>query len=317
MMSQLRQEPLVLAEWSSVIANSTGIPVEHVVKDFWITESLRVMASTASENRVHLVFRGGTSLSKGYQIISRFSEDIDLLCLAEGGGNAVHSAMRRLHESVAGQLGVEPLVDTDKSMTGEFRPAEYVYPGQALLEGEAPGRIRVELSTWGGSIPSEVRTLRSLIAEHADAAGLEGAYEESEAFEIMVLRPERTLVEKLAILHDAASATDERRQRKTARHYYDIWCLLGRAELRSALAGHGTLALANEVYKHNTATKSRAAQKRPPGGFAASRAFSSGGPAASRDEYSRRVVGRLIWPGHPQPTFDECLARVQEYAAIL
>ena len=90
MMSQLRQEPLVLAEWSSVIANSTGIPVEHVVKDFWITESLRVMASTASENRVHLVFKGGTSLSKGYQIISRFSEDIDLLCLAEGGGNAVH-----------------------------------------------------------------------------------------------------------------------------------------------------------------------------------------------------------------------------------
>ena len=156
-----------------------------------------------------------------------------------------------------------------------------------------------------------------MIAEHADAAGLEGAYEESEALEIMVLRPERTLVEKLAILHDAASATDERRQRKTARHYYDIWCLLGRAELRSALAGHGTLALANEVYKHNTATKSRAAQKRPPGGFAASRAFSSGGPAASRDEYSRRVVGRLIWPGHPQPTFDECLARVQEYAAIL
>ena len=111
MMSQLRQELLVLAEWSSVIANSTGIPVEHVVKDFWITESLRVMASTASENRVHLVFKGGTSLSKGYQIISRFSEDIDLLCLAEGGGNAVHSAMRRLHESVAGQLGVEPLVD--------------------------------------------------------------------------------------------------------------------------------------------------------------------------------------------------------------
>lgn len=316
-MSRLREDPLALADWSSAVATLTGIPLEHVVKDFWITESLRVMAATASENGVHLVFKGGTSLSKGYQLISRFSEDIDLLCLAEGGETAVHSEMRRLHEAVAGQLGVEPLVDSKKSMKGEFRPAEYAYPGQVLLEGAVPGTIRVELSTWGGSIPSEVKTLRSLIAEHAGAAGLDGAYEENEAFKITVLRPERTMVEKLVVLHDAASGKDERRQRKTARHYYDLWCLLGKTGVRDSLAAQGTISLANEVYKHNTASKSRATQRRPAGGFATSSAFTGIGPAASRDEYTRRVVGRLLWPGHPQPTFDECLARVLENASIL
>ena len=85
-----------------------------------------------------LVFKGGTSLSQGYRIINRFSDDIDLLCLAEGGETAVHNAMRRLHKAVADQLGVEPLVDTNKSMKGEFFPAQYEYPGQVLLEGEAP-----------------------------------------------------------------------------------------------------------------------------------------------------------------------------------
>jgi len=205
MMSRLREDPLALAQWSNEVARVTRIPLAHVVKDFWITEALRVMASSASEQSVLLVFKGGTSLSKGYRIISRFSDDIDLLCLAQGGDTAVHNAMRRLHKAVADQLGVEPLVDTDKSMKGEFRPAQYEYPGQVLLEGEAPGTIRVELSTWGGSIPSEVRTLRSLIAEHAGEAGMSRSYEENEAFDIRVLRPERTLVEKLVILHDAAT----------------------------------------------------------------------------------------------------------------
>jgi hypothetical protein len=51
---------------------------------------------------------------------------------------AVHKAMRRLHKEVADHLGVEPLVDTNKSMKGGIFPAQYEYPGQVLLEGEAP-----------------------------------------------------------------------------------------------------------------------------------------------------------------------------------
>ena len=41
---------------------------------------------------------------------------------------AVHKAMRRLHRAVADQLGIEPLVDTNKSMKGEFFPAQEEYP---------------------------------------------------------------------------------------------------------------------------------------------------------------------------------------------
>lgn len=59
-MSRLREDPLALAQWSNEVARATRIPLEHVVKDFWITESLRAMASRASEQSVLLVFKGGT-----------------------------------------------------------------------------------------------------------------------------------------------------------------------------------------------------------------------------------------------------------------
>ena len=45
-------------------------------------------------------------------------------------------------------------------------------------------------------------------------------------FDLRVLGPVRTLVEKLMILHHAATAGDETEQVRHARHYYDVWCLL-------------------------------------------------------------------------------------------
>lgn len=314
---RLRENPQELAEYCVRVAASNGIPLQHVIKDFWITEALRAMVTASVRDQVHLVFKGGTSLSKGYRIIHRFSEDIDLLCLAGGGQDAVHSTMRRLHAVVAQHLGIEASVDATKSAKGRFRVAEFVYPGQVLLEGATPEALRVELSTWGGAIPSEVKILNSLLSEHLALLGVTTDYEELSPFGITVLRPERTLVEKLVILHDAAMSNDELRQRRTARHYYDVWCLLGQSDIRESLESIGTLVVSNEVYAHNMASKTRTIRRRPMGGFAASRAFIGRGPVVARDEYAKRVLGRLIWPGRDQPTFDECLTRVQQFGELL
>lgn len=306
-----------LARLCETVAAGSGIPFQHLLKDFWITEALRAMTHASTRENAQLVFKGGTSLSKGYRIISRFSEDIDILCIAGGGAEAVHSVMRRLHAAVSHRLGIEASIDATRSTKGQFRVAEFVYPGQTSLEGEVPSAIRVELSTWGGVIPSEIKSLQSLLAEHSGMPGIAGAYEEFAPFHVTVLRPERTLVEKLVILHDAAESSDEHRQRKTARHYYDIWCLLGWIDIRESLASTGALVMSNEVFAHNRASKTRATQRRPSGGFAASRAFTHPGPAVARDEYTKRVLGRLIWPGSHQPTFDECLLRVQQFSELL
>ena len=57
-------------------ANKTGLPVQAIEKDLWVTMVLQtIFAQPIAE---HLVFKGGTSLSKVWRVIQRFSEDIDL-----------------------------------------------------------------------------------------------------------------------------------------------------------------------------------------------------------------------------------------------
>jgi len=58
------------------VNNRLGLPVQAIEKDWWVTMVLKaVFSSRFSE---HFVFKGGTSLSKAYHLIDRFSEDIDL-----------------------------------------------------------------------------------------------------------------------------------------------------------------------------------------------------------------------------------------------
>ncbi|HEV7769792.1 MAG TPA: nucleotidyl transferase AbiEii/AbiGii toxin family protein [Solirubrobacterales bacterium] len=56
-------------------AADSSLPETFVEKDYWITEILRMIATTLGERAV---FKGGTSLSKGWNLLDRFSEDIDL-----------------------------------------------------------------------------------------------------------------------------------------------------------------------------------------------------------------------------------------------
>lgn len=59
-------------------ANEKGIVSTIIEKDFWVCFLLNILF-TKSAYRKYLVFKGGTSLSKGYNAIQRFSEDIDLV----------------------------------------------------------------------------------------------------------------------------------------------------------------------------------------------------------------------------------------------
>ncbi len=66
------QQRMVLTQ----AANRTGLPVQAVEKDLWVTVVLQQVFSLPIAK--HLVFKGGTSLSKVWKVIQRFSEDIDL-----------------------------------------------------------------------------------------------------------------------------------------------------------------------------------------------------------------------------------------------
>lgn len=80
----------------------TGIVPTAIEKDFWVMIALKAIFETKYGE--HIVFKGGTSLSKGWNLIERFSEDIDLgidRTYLNFGGDLSRSAVTRLRKAAA------------------------------------------------------------------------------------------------------------------------------------------------------------------------------------------------------------------------
>ena len=90
-------------------------------------------------------------------------------------------------------------------------------PGSGVLSAG----VLLELGARGGTLPSELMAVRSLVAEHGRAAELDASFEESAPFEIRVLHPTRTLVEKLMILHHAAVVDDKDERTRAVRDAFE------------------------------------------------------------------------------------------------
>ena len=77
-------------------AEHFAIRVEYVEKDYWVTYFLKNLHNDSSISD-EVVFKGGTSLSKAYKCIDRFSEDVDLVLLDKAGlsGNQIKNVTRQ------------------------------------------------------------------------------------------------------------------------------------------------------------------------------------------------------------------------------
>ncbi|MEQ1591376.1 MAG: nucleotidyl transferase AbiEii/AbiGii toxin family protein [Thiobacillaceae bacterium] len=70
-------------------ANRLGTPIQNVEKDFWVSWVLDLLFNGRATGEPRLLFKGGTSLSKAYGLISRFSEDIDITVFREDIGQDI------------------------------------------------------------------------------------------------------------------------------------------------------------------------------------------------------------------------------------
>lgn len=70
-------------------ANRLGTTLQNVEKDFWVCLVLDVLFNGRDSNEPRLLFKGGTSLSKAYSLISRFSEDLDITVFREDIGQHI------------------------------------------------------------------------------------------------------------------------------------------------------------------------------------------------------------------------------------
>lgn len=316
-MDRLVDEPDAVAALAATVSQTSGIPAVQVEKDFWVTEVLRGVAEAAPQSGVEVIFKGGTSLSKAFSLIERFSEDVDVLVLFDPA--AGHRANdRSLKSLIAGAERATGLVGTpvlETATKGKKRSARFSYrtlglrPTTGLSEG-----VLLELGSRGGALTNTTRPIMSLLAQHAP--GEMSDFDEAEPFPVRVLDPCRTLVEKLVLLHTAHGAADPSEAIRGVRHYYDVHQLLGDDAVVAELQVQGIQGLARDVCTYSSAA-GRPAQGRPTNGFADSPAFSSGRHiGAARQQYDLQLRD-LVWPGCLLPSFDECVEAVRAHQADL
>lgn len=294
-------------------AEDLGVAPGAVEKDYWGTEVLRSVGQP-TDGVSAVVFKGGTSLSKAFGIIERFSEDIDVIVVLSGepSGNRLKSTLRNLAARAGQVVGLS--MEREREGRG-YLNARYSYPATASAAFLSPG-VLLEMGSRGGPAPNERRVVRSFMsqtAERLDPSSLED-HPDLRPFEVTVLAPERTLAEKLAFLHHRASIGDEAAMVAGARHLYDVAMILRRADIRDRLRGDALARLMEDVDRRSEAA-GWGYTARPEGGFSNSPAFASSGTTADALRRGYEQVRPLVWG--EMPTFDEALDTVHDHRDFL
>ncbi|MFT4288193.1 nucleotidyl transferase AbiEii/AbiGii toxin family protein [Nocardioides sp.] len=311
------------AEVVVTAAQQLGVRPLAVEKDYWACEALRAI-TVAHPGEV--VFKGGTSLEK-LRIIRRFSEDLDLLVVGDYGSNrAAERALKSMVNAAATATGGEASGGRSGGKPGSFHRSAYLAP--PLSHSDEPGSIAdaaailVELGQSGGPNPHTARQVTSLLARQLADAGFDtSAWGDLAAFDVTVLHPGRTLIEKLLRVNNFAS--DPAAQEgvhgwpRIGRQFYDLWALLGNDEVLEFLTDKPTVTdVLTSCFEISQAFTPDLPV--PDGGFAASPAFDAAGPLAVRlrAEHDGAMEGLYYGTDEP-PTFDEVLERVHAHSALL
>lgn len=203
-----------------------------IEKDYWVTHILKNL--TRSEFGSEFVFKGGTCLSKAYNLINRFSEDIDLLMLET---NKTKSKTQKEKRLVALRNFVSSLDDLNYT-TGNRSPlyAEFRFSFPSVVGAVINSinkEILLEPGYRGGVIP---KIRRKSITSHVESMvnnKIDGY--DTEPFDINILSIERIFIEKIFAIKEIYDKDGgETLQRKT-RHYYDIYKLMQTKEIKALL----------------------------------------------------------------------------------
>jgi hypothetical protein len=241
----------------------TRLPAASIEKDFWVCWTLRALF-TLPQWASHLTFKGGTSLSKAWRLIERFSEDIDVVIdrdfLGYGGVRSPEHAPSRkkqrqwlnelkaasqsqIRESLQPGLTacIADALGREISWRLESDPNDpdgqtllFHYPSVFDARAYLSPWVKMELGARSDTDPSETGQIEPYLA------GVFPDVVVQSRFPVRVVAARRTFWEKAMLLHEETyRPLTKQRQERLSRHYYDLYCLITRGVSDQALADAG------------------------------------------------------------------------------
>lgn len=230
------------------LATNTNIKRDAILleKDIWICWALEYLFKMP--NRLPMAFKGGTSLSKAFRVIDRFSEDVDITidykafnCDDPFAENASKTRIKnislQLRSMVTQHINEKLIPYYEKVISEQFKDnyptikldddgetLHLYYP--SVIEqknGYITDSVRLEFGGRNITMPNETQTISADISEHLDNLIFPVA-------EVTVLSPQKTFWEKITLIHyECNRPTLKEDADRISRHWYDI----------SMLANHG------------------------------------------------------------------------------
>jgi len=300
----------------NIVSVKHRIVPQLVEKDYWIMYCLWGM----QQQSLYFELKGGTSLSKGFGVIERFSEDIDIRitpptamdvkCGKNQNKDSHVESRRKFFEWVKDKLQIPGIVSVERD-TAHDDPQQQCRSGGIRMRysshftplPDTKDGILLEVG-FDDTTPNQPVTISSWAYDHASAIV---SCHDTRAINVKCYRIEYTFVEKLQ-----AVSTKFRQQQKDGgfptnfmRHYYDIYQLLAQSEVQKFI---GT-----SEYEKRKEERFRTDDNRK---ISENEAFLLSVPA-TRELYAKQYqkTRSLYYKG--QPPFDEILARIAQYIDLL
>ena len=224
------------------VAEEQGLSSEAVEKDWWLVLTLDLVFSMSCGKA--LVFKGGTSLSKGWGLIQRFSEDIDLALdrkfLGFEGELGKHQRDKLRKTSVryaiekfapelqyafilAGFPDVKVVPILPESSDHDPVKIDIYFSKLTVADGYLKRGLQIELGARSLREPFSYVSIQSLVSSGPYFKDADFA---DDPIAIPLANPERTFLEKIFLLHEEHQRpTEKRRVNRLSRHLYDIYQL--------------------------------------------------------------------------------------------
>ncbi|MDZ4147725.1 MAG: nucleotidyl transferase AbiEii/AbiGii toxin family protein [Flavobacteriaceae bacterium] len=233
---KLHLEKEIFQEFITLSAVEFNINPIFVEKDYWITLVLSRLAKSKYVDES--VFKGGTSLSKGYNLIERFSEDVDIAIINDKDktGNEIKTIIRTIEKEITTDLK-ELQMDGVTSKGSRFRKSVFEYV--TTEKGNANNKLIVEINSFANPSPYQRLTIQSMVFDFLMQTNNEKYIEQYnlQPFEVNVLNKEQTLLEKMvSLIRFSFKENTVESISEKIRHFYDLYFLMNNPECAEFLA---------------------------------------------------------------------------------